>query len=61
MATTPDRTDRANRKVGAIMAAVALGMLGLGYAAVPFYRIFCQATGFNGNTFKQKGTLTLVR
>ena len=50
MATTPDRTDRANRKVGAIMAAVALGMLGLGYAAVPFYRIFCQATGFNGTT-----------
>jgi cytochrome c oxidase assembly protein subunit 11 len=25
-------------------------MLGLGYAAVPLYRIFCQATGFNGTT-----------
>jgi len=50
MATAADQTTRANRKVGAIMAGVALGMLGLGYAAVPFYRIFCQATGFNGTT-----------
>jgi len=50
MATAADQTTRANRKVGAIMASVALGMLGLGYAAVPFYRIFCQATGFNGTT-----------
>jgi len=50
MASTPGGTSRANRKVGVIMAGVALGMLGLGYAAVPFYRIFCQATGFNGTT-----------
>jgi cytochrome c oxidase assembly protein subunit 11 len=25
-------------------------MLGLGYAAVPLYRIFCQVTGFGGTT-----------
>jgi cytochrome c oxidase assembly protein subunit 11 len=37
-----------NRRVGAIFVGVALAMLGLGYAAVPMYRIFCQATGFNG-------------
>ncbi len=37
-----------NRKVGAIFVGVALAMLGLGYAAVPMYRIFCQKTGFNG-------------
>jgi cytochrome c oxidase assembly protein subunit 11 len=33
----------------------ALGMLGLGYASVPLYRIFCQVTGFGGTT--QRATL----
>jgi cytochrome c oxidase assembly protein subunit 11 len=50
MATSPNGTTRSNRKVGAMMAGMALGMLGVGYAAVPFYRAFCQATGFNGTT-----------
>ncbi len=26
----------------------ALAMLGLGYASVPLYRLFCQVTGFGG-------------
>jgi cytochrome c oxidase assembly protein subunit 11 len=37
-----------NKRVGAIFVVLALAMLGLGYAAVPLYRIFCQQTGFNG-------------
>jgi|SRR5579871_4601096 len=37
-----------NKRVGLMVTALALGMLGLGYAAVPLYRIFCQQTGFNG-------------
>jgi cytochrome c oxidase assembly protein subunit 11 len=32
------------------MAGVALGMLGLGFASVPLYRIFCEQTGFGGTT-----------
>ena len=28
----------------------ALAMLGVGYAAVPLYRLFCQVTGFGGTT-----------
>lgn len=28
----------------------ALAMLGLGYAAVPLYQLFCQVTGFGGTT-----------
>ena len=28
----------------------ALGMLGLGFAAVPLYQMFCQVTGFGGTT-----------
>lgn len=39
-----DRNDR----VLAICFAAAAGMLGLSYASVPLYRIFCQATGFDG-------------
>ena len=30
--------------------AGALAMLGLGYAAVPLYELFCQVTGFGGTT-----------
>ncbi|MFN3516261.1 MAG: cytochrome c oxidase assembly protein [Novosphingobium sp.] len=37
----------------AFWAAVgALAMLGLGFAAVPLYRLFCQVTGFGGTTQK---------
>ena len=31
-------------------AAVAVGMVGLAYASVPVYRLFCQMTGFAGTT-----------
>jgi cytochrome c oxidase assembly protein subunit 11 len=30
--------------------AVSTAMLGLSFAAVPFYKAFCQATGFGGTT-----------
>ena len=39
-----------NRKVGLIALAFALFMLGMGFAAVPLYRMFCAATGFGGTT-----------
>ncbi len=34
--------------VGVIL--VVIGMIGLSFAAVPLYRIFCQITGFGGTT-----------
>lgn len=43
------------RSTGLGMAAIAAGMLGLAYASVPLYKLFCQATGFGGTT--QRGTL----
>lgn len=39
-----------NRRVAWTAAGVALSMLGLAYASVPLYRLFCQATGFGGTT-----------
>lgn len=47
-----------NVRVGLIGALIALAMLGVGYAAVPLYRIFCQATGFDGTT--QRSTTGLA-
>ncbi|MBN8819434.1 MAG: cytochrome c oxidase assembly protein [Sphingomonas sp.] len=39
-----------NKRIAAIAALVALAMLGLGFASVPLYRLFCQVTGFGGTT-----------
>ena len=40
--------NRKNARVAMSAAAVALGMVGLSYASVPLYALFCQATGFGG-------------
>ena len=32
------------------LLSVAIGMVGLSFAAVPLYRIFCQVTGYGGTT-----------
>lgn len=37
-----------NRRLGLIALGVAVTMLGLAYAAVPFYNWFCRVTGFGG-------------
>ena len=39
-----------NRRVAVLATGVAAAMLGLAYASVPLYRMFCQATGFGGTT-----------
>ena len=38
------------RKTAAMLVGVALTMGSLSFAAVPFYRWFCQVTGFGGTT-----------
>ena len=47
MATAPALQSR-NRRIGGYALLFALLMLGLGYASVPLYRMFCEATGFGG-------------
>jgi cytochrome c oxidase assembly protein subunit 11 len=37
-------------RTAGLLALLVMGMVGLGYASVPLYRIFCQATGLNGTT-----------
>ena len=42
--------NRRNAATVALLAAVVLGMVGLSFASVPLYRLFCRATGFGGTT-----------
>jgi cytochrome c oxidase assembly protein subunit 11 len=49
MASAP-ALQRSNARVGLMAALLAAAMLGLGYAAVPLYQLFCQVTGFGGTT-----------
>jgi len=41
---------RKNQKVAASAVAIVVAMVGLTYASVPLYRLFCQTTGFGGTT-----------
>ena len=41
-----------NRIVGIRAALFGLAMLGLAFASVPLYRVFCQVTGFGGTTMR---------
>ncbi len=45
-----DNTTPANGRVAVLCLAVVVGMIGMSYAAVPLYRIFCQVTGYGGTT-----------
>lgn len=51
---------RANRRVGLLAGMMAVAMIGLAYASVPLYRLFCQVTGFGGTTQVASGLQTLV-
>ena len=41
-----------NNRTALIAALVALGFLGLAFASVPLYRMFCQLTGFDGTPLR---------
>ena len=41
---------RRNAAVALLSLGVAAGMVGLAYASVPLYRLFCQVTGYGGTT-----------
>jgi cytochrome c oxidase assembly protein subunit 11 len=39
-----------NRRIGLVIATVVIAMVGMAYAAVPLYSLFCRVTGFGGTT-----------
>lgn len=42
----------AKLRTALLAGGLALAMVGLGFAAVPLYRLFCQVTGFGGTTMR---------
>lgn len=50
MAATATVIEHRNARTAGFAMLGALAMLGLGYAAVPLYQMFCQVTGFGGTT-----------
>ncbi|MGF1629844.1 MAG: cytochrome c oxidase assembly protein [Kiloniellaceae bacterium] len=47
---TPSHSVRANKRLGVILIGVAAAMIGMAYASVPLYQLFCQVTGYGGTT-----------
>lgn len=41
---------RRNARVAMGLAAIVIAMIGLSFASVPLYRLFCEATGYSGTT-----------
>ncbi len=44
------RKNVANTRVAITLAGLVCGMIGLAFASVPLYRLFCQVTGYGGTT-----------
>lgn len=48
--TNDQKTAKSNKVVAAICLAFIGGMVGMSYAAVPLYSMFCKVTGYGGTT-----------
>jgi cytochrome c oxidase assembly protein subunit 11 len=48
-------TERRNARTAALAALLVAAMVGLAFASVPLYRLFCQVTGFDGTTMRAAG------
>lgn len=49
---TDQNLRKKNARTGLRVLAVVLGMVGLSFASVPLYSLFCQVTGFGGTTMR---------
>jgi cytochrome c oxidase assembly protein subunit 11 len=58
-ATRSQRRRRNNATVLFLISVVA-GMIGLSFASVPLYRLFCSATGFGGTTQRAEAAPTRI-
>jgi cytochrome c oxidase assembly protein subunit 11 len=59
----PGRQSRRQRRNGAtvvLLASVVAGMVGMSFASVPLYRLFCSATGFGGTTQRAEAAPTRI-
>lgn len=58
----PARTSRfsKNGRIALMCTVIFIAMTGAAFAAVPLYRVFCQATGFDGTISRAKTAPTTV-
>ncbi len=54
------QTKRSNLRVAVVCGSVAIGMVGMAYASVPLYKLFCQITGFGGTTQIAEGPSSVI-
>ena len=52
---TQDQNPRGNLKIVTILVGIVAGMVGMSYAAVPLYSLFCSVTGYGGTTQRADG------
>ena len=52
MTDNPQYLAKKNTRTALIVSVVVCAMVGLSFASVPLYRIFCQVTGWSGTTQK---------
>jgi cytochrome c oxidase assembly protein subunit 11 len=55
-----DLKSRSNRRLAILLVCVILLMLGLSFAAVPFYSLFCRATGYGGTVSRAEAPATKI-
>jgi cytochrome c oxidase assembly protein subunit 11 len=51
---------RRNGPIVVLLISVIAGMVGLSFASVPLYRLFCAATGFGGTTQRAEASPTRI-
>lgn len=58
---THDNGTRSNKRIAYGLVLVVALMVGMAYAAVPLYQIFCQVTGYGGTTQRaEDGAVTVI-
>ncbi|MGA7865491.1 MAG: cytochrome c oxidase assembly protein [Stellaceae bacterium] len=60
MATARRSHRRRNGATVVLLVSVVAGMVGLSFASVPLYRLFCAATGFGGTTQRAEAAPTRI-
>lgn len=60
MRETAETVGRKNRRLLGVLFGVVAGMIGLSYASVPLYTLFCQVTGFGGTTQRAESAPAVI-
>ena len=49
-----------NKKTAMVLFGIAGGMVGLAFASVPLYQLFCQVTGYGGSTSRVESVASVT-